>query len=51
MKRMKKEYKELSDAERLAVAEELSIPVGELFAMLSGAIFLLLFFFAGLKLR
>jgi hypothetical protein len=41
------EYKKLSDAESRAVAEELSIPVGEFFALLLGAIVLLLFFFAG----
>jgi len=40
----KKGYTELTDAERLAVTEELSIPVGEFFAMLFGATLLLLFF-------
>jgi hypothetical protein len=48
---MKRQYKELSEAERWAITEELRMPVGELFAMLFGAIMLILFVAEGLKLR
>jgi hypothetical protein len=51
MKRINIECKELSDAERLDVAEELYMPAGEFFAMLFGAILLLLFLLTWLKLR
>jgi hypothetical protein len=51
MKRINIECRELSDAERLAVAEELYMPAGEFFAMLFGAILLLLFLLTWLKLR
>lgn len=47
---MRTEYKELSDAERLAIAEELRMPVDEICAMLFGAIALLLFYVVKLKL-
>jgi hypothetical protein len=51
MKRINIECKGLSDAERLALAEELHGPAGEFFAMLSGAILLLLFLLTWLKPR
>jgi hypothetical protein len=42
---MKQEPKDLSEAERVSIVEELSMPIGELFAPLFGAMLLLLLLF------